>query len=900
MSDEKHGYERAPSPPPIPTYEEATCSRNAPARLGPNEVSDDAERQGLLGPNSHINTTADARRRNGYYQPPSVQSVDDDDSALDSPMRESRDEDSRHIMEEMEILDPGSAEEGRSRRNRVGSRFSKRFYSITHSLSSLHLPRIPWPSWRPNFSFLTDHFPTLSDEYKPGWAIVARLAGLIVIISLVYVLIVSEVVPMGGGFGTPFNPEWVRQFGMESVQASLIEKNLEYITSYDHIGGTEGSYVLGQWIEGKFKDAHMDTYTHDEYYVYMNFPKKGGRRVAIVEPQDRVWEAKLEEPSVFNPPKPQTPAFHALSASGNVTGPLIYVNYCDTQDFKKLGDGGIDVQGAIALCRYYGTQPDLAMKIKAAQDAKVLGVIVYSDPADDGFKKGNPWPDGKWRPGESVQRGSAARTNMVMGDVLTPGNPSIKKQGRMAPNHSPGLPKIPSVPLSWKDAQKLLQSLKGLGQQLPDEWKGGVPDVGDKWFSGHPDTSPKVNLRNEQDEVEQQRITNIFGSIKGNEDSLRKIIIGNHRDSWCFGAADPGSGTAVMLEVARVLGQLRAQGWRPLRTIEFASWDAGEYNRIGSTEHVEANADALRANAMAYLNVDVGITGDTLWANGSPMFRHAWSRVLDRLNDPHTNKTLKELWETSESKMGNLNAASDHIAFQSIAGTSSIDFGFTSTTTGEPHGAPNPMAHSCFETMSWMKRYIDPNFQYHALLAQIWVLLILELSQEPILPLKIDEYAQSLQEEGQHLLDWAESTAKDGYDVEIFQPLVDSLSMFKKKAEEFHKWETFWYNQVYATGGFETSGVTAQRIAHNGKIARFESDLLDLQTNPEDKSQHGLPNREQFKHVIFAPNANNGFETLVFPFAREAIEKKDWDLTAKMVKKTADILNRAGDRLGSR
>lgn len=900
MSDEKHGYERAPSPPPIPTYEEATCSRNAPARLGPNEVSDDAERQGLLGPNSHINTTADARRRNGYYQPPSVQSVDDDDSALDGLARESRDEDSRHIMEEMEILDPGSAEEGRSRRNRVGSRFSKRFYSITHSLSSLHLPRIPWPSWRPNFSFLTDHFPTLSDEYKPGWAIVARLAGLIVIISLVYVLIVSEVVPMGGGFGTPFNPEWVRQFGMESVQASLIEKNLEYITSYDHIGGTEGSYVLGQWIEGKFKDAHMDTYTHDEYYVYMNFPKNGGRRVAIVEPQDKVWEAKLEEPSVFNPPKPQTPAFHALSASGNVTGPLIYVNYCDTQDFKKLGDGGIDVQGAIALCRYYGTQPDLAMKIKAAQDAKVLGVLVYSDPADDGFKKGNPWPDGKWRPGESVQRGSAARTNMVMGDVLTPGNPSIKKQGRMAPNHSPGLPKIPSVPLSWKDAQKLLQSLKGLGQELPDEWKGGVPDVGDKWFSGHPDTSPKVNLRNEQDEVEQQRITNIFGSIKGNEDSLRKIIIGNHRDSWCFGAADPGSGTAVMLEVARVLGQLRAQGWRPLRTIEFASWDAGEYNRIGSTEHVEANADALRENAMAYLNVDVGITGDTLWANGSPMFRHAWSRVLDRLNDPHTNKTLKELWETSESKMGNLNAASDHIAFQSIAGTSSIDFGFTSTTNGEPRGAPNPMAHSCFETMSWMKRYIDPNFQYHALLAQIWVLLILELSQEPILPLKIDEYAQSLQEEGQHLLDWAESTAKEGYDVEIFQPLVDSLSMIKKKAEEFHKWETFWYNQVYATGGFETSGVTAQRVAHNGKIARFESDLLDLQTNPEDKSQHGLPNREQFKHVIFAPNANNGFETLVFPFAREAIEKKDWDLTAKMVKKTADILNRAGDRLGSR
>lgn len=569
----------------------------------------------------------------------------------------------------------------------------------------------------------------------------------------------------------------------------------------------------------------------------MNYAKPGGRRVAIVHPPEKAWEAKLEEPSVFNPPKAQTPAYHGLSASGNVTGPLIYVNYCDKKDFKSLWDSGIDVQGTVAICRYYGTQPDLAMKIKAAQDAGVLGVIVYSDPADDGFKKGNPWPDGKWRPGDSVQRGSVAQTNMIMGDVLTPRNPSIKKQGRISASTSPALPKIPSLPLSWKDAQTLLKSLKGSGQELPDDWRGGVPDVGDKWYSGHRDTSPKVNLQNEQDEVEQQRITNVFGSLRGNEDSARKIIIGNHRDSWCFGAADPGSGTAVMLEVVRVLGELRAQGWHPLRTIEFASWDAGEYNRIGSTEHVEANSEALRETAIAYLNVDVGVTGDKLWANGSPMFQHAWLHVLDRLSDPRENKTLKELWETKDSKMGNLNAGSDHVAFQSIAGTSSIDFGFTSDHK-EGH-ASNPMAHSCYETLTWMKKYIDPDFQYHSLLAQIWVLLILELAQEPIMPLKIDDYARSLQEEGQNLLDWTESVG-NGYDIEIFQPLVDSLSMFKKKADDFHKWEAYWYNQVYATGGFETQTVTMQRVAHNGKIAKFESDLLDLPLNKDDKAAHGV------------------------------------------------------------
>jgi hypothetical protein len=223
---------------------------------------------------------------------------------------------------------------------------------------------------------------------------------------MVYLLVVSEVVPMGNGFGAQFNPEWVRGTALSAVEGWRIEKDVEYITSYDHIGGTKGSYVLGQWIEGKFKEAHMDTYTHDEYWVYMNYATKDGRSVAIVDPPDKRWVAKLEEPSVFNPPKPQTPAYHGMSASGNVTGPLIYVNYCDKKDFKRLEDSDIRVQGAIALCRQYGTQPDLAMKIRAAQDAGCVGVLVYSDPADDGFKKGNSWPDGTYRPAESVQRGS--------------------------------------------------------------------------------------------------------------------------------------------------------------------------------------------------------------------------------------------------------------------------------------------------------------------------------------------------------------------------------------------------------------------------------------------------------------------------------------------------------------
>ena len=577
----------------------------------------------------------------------------------------------------------------------------------------------------------------------------------------------------------------------------------------------------------------------NRYFVYLNYPKAGGRRVAIVEPKEKAWEAKLEEEDVYTPPRAQTLTFHGLSASGNVTGPLIYVNYGHKKDFKTLWDSGIDVQGAVVLMRYYGSQEDRAMKVRAAQDAGVAGVIMYSDPAEDGFKQGKVWPDGRWRPEDSVQRGSVALSNMILGDVLTPGRPSTVDQKRMSKDKNAALPTIPSIPISWSDAKKLLQSLKGIGEEIAPEgnfanWIGAVPDVGEKWWSGHPDKSPKVNLRNEQEEVEKQPIINVFGSIRGSEDKAKKIIVGNHRDSWCFGAADPGSGTAVMLEVARILGELRMMGWRPLRTIEFASWDAEEYNMIGSTEHVEANIEELRANAIAYLNVGVGVTGNKLWANGSPIFKNAWTRVLGVMTDTDRNATLQELWDKEHGgELGGLGVDGDYAAFQDLAGCSSLDFGFS----GPEHG---DLAHSCYATFEWMTKYIDPGLKYHVLLAQIWLLVILELAQAPIMPLRIDDYAARLQEEGQKLIEWTETKGSD-YDIGMFQPLVDALAKVGNKAQEFGEWEAKWYNEIYATGGFETQGLTVQRVSHNAKMATFESDLLDLQRgNINGEGEHGV------------------------------------------------------------
>lgn len=562
--------------------------------------------------------------------------------------------------------------------------------------------------------------------------------------------------------------------------------------------------------------------------------------MAIVHPPEKAWVAKLEEESAYNPPRQQTGSFHGFSASGNVTGPLIYANYGHKNDFRKLKDAGVDVKGAVVLMRYYGTQSDRSMKVRTAEEAGAAGVLIYSDPADDGSQRGDVWPLGRWRPEDSVQRGTVALTSWIAGDPLTPGLPSTKDAKRMPKDKNPALPRIPSLPLAWRDAQKLIQALSGIGVETPKNWRGGdTPKNGDQpWFTGHQDSSPQVNLQNVQDENEKQPIRNVFGSFIGMEEKAKKIIIGNHRDSWCFGAADPGSGTAVMLEVARLLGELRMQGWRPLRTIEFASWDAEEYNIIGSTEHVEANMDDLRANAVAYLNVDVGVTGSKLWANGSPVFQNAWLRVLNRVADPIKNVTLKELWVSQNTQVGGLGAGSDYVAFQDFAGCSSFDFGFA----GEEHG---DMYHSCYETFEWVSKYIDPGFAYHGILAQVWALLILELAQEPIVPFKIDDYANWLMREAHALIDWARSQFEaqkqsSRFDAKIFQQLTDAIHVLKDKALKFHLFHDFWYNSVYTTGGFESPGLTMQRTGHNGAMAAFDTWLLDLPEGDKDKEPHGV------------------------------------------------------------
>ncbi|TAQ87017.1 hypothetical protein B7494_g4647 [Chlorociboria aeruginascens] len=873
MADEKpNKYEALP----IPSYEEAMGESSRSSTPLPSHPSSDiesahpAEREGLLGSGGRLPVPT---RRAGYRPPPTEENSSTRDSLENDSFlgqhngrrnSDSSEEDEvRREMEEMEIVDPPTPQ----------SLWGKRISSLSRSLSS-HLP-MNWriPRWRIRFKW-----PVLDANFC---IVFGRIFAVFLVIAVVYILFVSDI------FTGPlrmqmFDPEGVRMHVQNAVDEKRIEWRLHQITQTDHLAGTEGDYVLAQYVEGVFATSGLEDVHMDEYGVYLNFPKDGGRKVEILENDGSVkWSAKIEEDNVYkDDPRQQTPVFHGHSKSGDITGPLIYANYGSREDFKRLYDSGVDTTGAIALVRYYGSQGDRALKVKAAELAGFAGCIIYSDPADDGFTKGDVAPNGRFMPQGGVQRGAVSLMSWVVGDVLTPGWASKKGAEKISKENNPGLVNIPSIPLSWGDAQNLLESIKGVGQACSDEWKGAIPDV--EYWTGD-ESSPRVHLVNDQDESEEQSIWNVMGKITGIEQKEKSIIVGNHRDAWVFGATDPGSGTAVFLEVVHILGELTKLGWRPLRTIEFASWDGEEYNLIGSTEFVEQNMDRLRADAFVYMNVDVAVGGTEFRAAASPVFQKALLRVLDRTSDPIQNVTLRDLWDRRQGKLDGLGAGSDYVAFQDMAGTSSIDFGFS--------GPPYPY-HSAYDSFEWMKDIGDPGFQYHKILAQVWVLLILEFSDRMVMPFDMSAYSAALTMWAIDLEIWAESKGanQDGNTPWSTEPLREAVLQFASDSREFERWELDWDAAVLG-GGFESNSMAAHRKSRNTMMANFETHLLDLEQGG------GIPNRTQFKHVIFGPQLWSGYDEAFFPAVRDAVEAGDWDLAKQQLDKAARIIMKASKKL---
>lgn len=863
---------------PIPSYEEAIGSSSRTTTSGQNESSEPAEREGLLGADRIPIPT----RRQGYRPPASDQgrdSLEHDAFLGQASARGSIDSEAelemgrvRGEMEEMDIEDAPV---------RRDSTWGKRISSLSRSFSSINLWQWRW-RWTTPDSFRERWSSLLNLNFNVCLAI-ARVFAILLVLGVVYLLFVSGVFGRNTGrmTGQMFDPESVRLYVQNTMDSARIQEHLRVVTQNDHVAGTKGDYVLAQYVEKFFLSNGLANVKMDEYEVYLNYPKKDGRQVKLVDAHGgTLWKAKLEENPVYIDGRQQTDVFHGLSKGGSAAGPLIYANYGSREDYKRLYDSGIDTKGAIALVRYYGTQTDRGMKVKAAEEAGFVGCIIYSDPADDG---GKPAPDGRGMPKDGVQRGSVALTSWVVGDILTPGWASTPGAERVSKDDSPGLVKIPSLPLSWDDAQHLLKAIEGHGQKAPDEWIGGIPDV--EYWSGDHD-SPQVNLVNEQDENEKQKIWNVMGQIIGVEQDEKAIIVGNHRDAWAYGATDPGSGTAVMLEVIHMFGDLVSRGWRPLRTIQFASWDAEEYNLIGSTEYVEEHMDRLQADAFAYLNVDVAVGGTDFRADGNPVFRSSLMRVLDRVVDPVKNESLKTVWENKGNQIGGLGAGSDYVAFQDMAGTSSLDFGFD--------GATHPY-HSSYDNFEWMMRVGDPGFIFHNMLGQVWALLLLDLSDRLVLPFDMSAYSSAVTQWSIDLENWVESKGANqaGNPPWSADALREAVLQFANDARKFEQWEMEWDAIVLGGGGFESNVLSAHRQSHNTRMANFETHLLDLEEGG------GIPNRTQFKHVLFGPQLWSGYDEAYFPAVRDAVEAGDWAGAQQQLDKAAALITRASKKLVS-
>ena len=893
---------------PIPTYEEAIASLPS-SRRGAAETSDDAERQGLLG-EPFAQRTPSSRR--GNYEPPHVESARPSVDSLDGLDHES-DDGLRREIQQMDVDDSQTT----SRGSLLGYQLSKRFNTFTHSFSSLQIP-----SFRTYFREFSMPRPDLSQIGDNRVVILGRLFGLYLIVGVMWLLIATDVISFHRNsslLNQMYDPASIRNFVQERMNMhGNIEESLRHITQFPHIAGTEGGFILAEWLAEEFRAGELDGVELERFDVYLNYPRKDGRRIAITKPEDRRWEAHIEEM------QEETLVFHGHSKSGEVTGPLVYANFGSDEDFQTLKDHGISVKGAVVLARYYGSQGDRAMKVKSAELAGAIGCILYSDPSQDWSVRGPTFPDGRYMPDDGVQRGTVAMTSWVVGDVLSPGWPALPDKGhRIKPADSRALNKIPSLPISWNDAQTLLDNLRSRGKDMTKTWNG-TPEA--EYWTGD-GTLPEVNLKNLQDEETYQPIYNVVGQMPGWESDSR-IIIGNHHDAWCFGAADPGIGTAIMLEVVRVFGDLRRIGWRPMRTIQFASWDAEEYNLIGSTEHVEARLDDLRENAYAYINLDMN-TGSTLHVGASPIFERPLARVLKRITDPATNFTLSEVWQAANQTITGLGAGSDHVAFQDIAGTSSIDLSFV--------GSKYPY-HSCYDNFEWMSRFGDDNWSYSKAMGEIIALLILELADEPLLPFAMETYATAVHRYLDDLQSHIDSTisslpstsprtANPSPTIDL-TPLRTATSRFLTVSRAFDAWSADWSRFILQTQGFETAAMLAKRTRHNEAMSQFEVALLDLgEYDDEVEHEHssrrrtthpttpiraasssssnndnhsgyqgeagGLRGRRQFKHVIFAPSLFSGYDEAFFPGIRDAVDARDWEEASRQVGKVAWVLERA-------
>jgi N-acetylated-alpha-linked acidic dipeptidase len=646
--------------------------------------------------------------------------------------------------------------------------------------------------------------------------------------------------------------QWEKKF-LSIPRASNCEKHLFILTEEPHPAGSQAGYKVAFYIDSVFKSYGLNSKIV-EYWAYLPYPEEVSLEMTQpyktkfeLKETQWIWDKDTYEDGIFT-------FFNAYSPDGEVEAQVVYVNYGLPEDYAKLKEMGIDVKGKIVIARY--GKSFRGVKSKVAEENGAIGLLIYSDPMDDGYMKGDVYPRGPWRPEDAVQRGSIYYMFEYPGEPLTPGYPALKDAKRIPIEQAKSLPKVPTMPISYKIAKEILQNLSG--PNVPEGWQGGLP------FAYHIGPGPtKVRIKIKSD-WKIRPIKNVIAELRGFEEPEKKVILGNHHDAWVYGAVDPNSGTAVMLETARALSELVKQGWRPKRSILFCAWDAEEYGLIGSTEWVEDNYNELVKNAIAYVNIDAAVSGKNFSASAVPSLDRFIEELIKSVDDPETgNSVFLETWkkqnnlgkitylpDTARIKIGRLGSGSDYTAFLDFAGIPSIDL----RSTG-PYG----VYHSQLDNFYWMKNFGDPSFRYHEMMVKIVGLALMRLSSCDYLPFNYADYASEIER----------------YIADIEKKYPDELKnnniTFDKVRE---KLKTF---RVYADS-----------------LSRRPDLLLNVELQKMEQKftrKPGLPNRDWFKHRIYAPGYYLGYGAQPLPGISEAILLGNFDVARKETKLLEDIID---------
>lgn len=691
--------------------------------------------------------------------------------------------------------------------------------------------------------------------------------------------------------GSSIERRWEEEFRAVPAPDSARE-HLRRLTAEPHVAGTKEDYATALYVRDQFRAFGLSSEIK-EYEVLLPYPSHPSI-VELVSPvRERLTlkeETIAEDPTSSNPNI--IPLFNGYSPSGDVTAPLVYVNYGLPPDYEALKKLGIEVKGKIAIARYGNSFR--GVKAKVAEDNGAVGLIIYSDPADDGYMQGDIYPKGPWRPPSSAQRGSVQFIFQAPGDPLTPGRPSVPGVPRLKMEEVTGLPRIPVQPISYGDAGRLLEPLRG--PVRPKDFQGGLPFP---YHVGGTD-DVRVHLKTQMD-YQVRKIWNVIARIDGNEEKDRWVIMGNHRDAWTFGAVDPNSGTTAMLESARAFGSLIKKGWKPRRTILLCSWDGEEYGLLGSTEWVEENADELKRKAVAYLNVDSAVSGPNFGASSVPSLWKLIRAATRDIKDPKTGQTVYQQWQVrareqlpnpeltnaevgsdtqiAEARISSLGSGSDYTPFLQHLGVPSIDMGF---------GGDYGVYHSAYDSFYWMTHFGDPTFAYHVTVARLWGTIAMRLADAPGLSFDYRDYASQIRDFYSESMKTARRRNLADFDE---KPMMKAMQNFAIEAELVEKARHETVLEIERTR-IEANNRHPRAIA---RLQRINEALISVERAFTDA--RGLRGRSWYTHQIYAPGIYTGYAAQPLPDFRQALEDRNKSNAREALARIVEAIDRATDTL---